>query len=155
MLNSRRNLRSEAVSTNNLSIQRTQFTVVKSASGLSEIQKFIIVKLLLGRATRFDNLTDQIYAEKNLEIDESTPSSIASISRSVRRLEERELLIRLCHGNSSTQQAGLPVSSIPEQVKTLWIVPTVRGIAVGKDHWRRVNDDRYKVDFPSLSGSQS
>lgn len=126
---------------------------------LSEIQKFVLIQVSRRRYSSVKWLTKCVVSEftetrfpPTAVGAQVTDSDRASVSRSLRRLEERGLLLRLSRAqNGDALQLGLPVSMVPERTHTRAVVTSPLGQRVGEELYRRVEDGRFGLDFSTVS----
>jgi len=124
-------------------------------SKISERQKFILIHVSRSRYSSVKWITKHVVSE--FSDTRSPPTAVgaqitdsdrASVSRSLQRLEERGLLLRLSRSrNMDSLQLGLPVHVIPERTHTRAVVASPLGQRVGDELYRRVEDNRFSLDF--------
>lgn len=109
---------------------------------LSEKQKFILTSISLHTPTLYDRLHSKYESHY-------TESSAEAFSRSLKKLEERKLLLRYPRSSEiGGTQATLPSQMLHSQHNTTWIVPTPKGDNVGNELIRRAKDGRFSLSFP-------
>lgn len=110
----------------------------------SRRQKLIVALLSQNGATRVRNLEEAVkYEEDTSGIERS------SIARTLRKLEYRGLVVRY-GGSLRTDQATLPVVSIPGQITTVWLGLTMKGKAAGQKILQEHQDGRSKFELSVL-----
>lgn len=127
-------------------------------SRISETQKFILIHVSRRRYTSVKWLTRYVVSEFNdtrfpptAVGAQITDSDRASVSRSLRRLEERGLVLRLSRPrNGDALQLGLPVNVVPGKAHTRAVVASHRGRRIGEELRRRVEDGRYSIEFSTF-----
>lgn len=125
---------------------------------LSHTQKLILALLAKRRYTHIEWIVRYVAVETDesrytptvvgVQVDDSNQ---VSVSRSLRRLEQRNLLLRLSRARTTDMaQTGLPVDAIPERTSTSIVIPSLRGRQVGHELYQRAKDGRYNLSFSSL-----
>lgn len=104
----------------------------------SRRQKLIVALLSQNGAMRAKELEEKVKLEEG---DSGIKRS--SLARTLRKLRSRGLVLRY-GGSPNTNQATLPAISIPEQVTTEWLAPTMKGKEAGQKVLREHHDGRAK-----------